>query len=188
MKKLISLAALAIAFCVNVNAQSTPVAKMDKSPMDLSSYPPNYAGMLAQGKTVDPIVARVIYSRPQKNGRVIFGDLVEMNKVWRFGANENTEIEFFSDVKINNSKVKKGKYSLFAIPTEGKWTIIVNKDLNHWGAFSYNMANDLLRVDVPTQKQTNVEEAFYINFEKAADGFLMNAGWDDLKISLPISM
>ena len=156
--------------------------------MDLSSYPVNYAGSIAQGKTVDPLVARVIYSRPQKNGRVIFGGLVEYNTVWRFGANENTEIEFFSDVKINNIKVKKGKYSVFAIPMEDKWTIIFNKNLNAWGAYTYNMSEDLLRVDVPAQKTDFPAEMFYITFEKAPGGFLMNAGWDDIKISLPISM
>lgn len=156
--------------------------------MDLSSYPVNYAGSIAQGKTVDPLVARVIYSRPQKNGRDIFGGLVEYNTVWRFGANENTEIEFFSDVKINNIKVKKGKYSVFAIPMEDKWTIIFNKNLNAWGAFTYNMSEDLLRVDVPVQKTDSPTEMFYITFEKSPGGFLMNAGWDDIKISLPISM
>jgi hypothetical protein len=187
MKYICSLFITAVLFCTLATAQSL-IPALDKSPMDLSSYPANYAGMRAQGKTVDPLVARVIYSRPQKNGRPIFGTLVEYNKVWRLGANENTEIEFFSDVKINDVKLKKGRYTLFAIPTADKWTIIVSKDLNNWGAYMYDMKNDLLRVDVPVQKTTDIAEVFYIYFDKAASGFTLNAGWDDVKVSLPISM
>ena len=187
MKKIFSFLLVSILLSAGCFAQ-TAIPSLDKSPMDLSSYPANYAGLIAQGRTVDPLVARVIYSRPQKNGRVIFGDLVEYNKVWRFGANENTEIEFFNDVKINNVKMKKGKYTLFAIPMEDKWTIIFNKDLNAWGAYTYNMNDDILRVDVPVQKTEAPAEAFFIYFDKAAGGFTMNAGWDNVKISLPISM
>ena len=164
------------------------IPPLDKSPLDMSTYPANFAGMKAQGKTVDPLVARVIYSRPQKNNRVVFGELVEYDKVWRFGANENTEIEFFADVKINNIKVKKGRYAIFAIPAADKWTIIINKDLNAWGSFRYNMSNDLVRVTVPVQQSTELAEAFYIYFEKASPGFKMIAGWENIQIALPISM
>ena len=187
MKQLFSLLLIGLFISGSVNAQS-PVPTLDKSPMDLSSYPANYAGMLAQDKAVDPLVARIIYSRPQKNGRAIFGSLVEYNKVWRFGANENTEIEFFTNVTINNVKIKKGKYTVFAVPAEDKWTIIINKDLNHWGAYSYKETEDLLRADVPVQKTADAAESFYIYFEKATGGFTMNAGWDNVKVSLPISM
>lgn len=187
MKKIFSLLLTGLLLCSGAFAQ-TAIPSVDKSPMDLSSYPANYAGLIAQGISVDPLVARVIYSRPQKNGRAVFGGVVEYNDVWRFGANENTEIEFFSDVKINNVKVKKGKYSVFAIPMQDKWTIIINKNLNAWGAYSYNINEDLLRVDVPVQKTETPAEMFYINFDKAASGFMMNAGWDNIKISLPISM
>lgn len=177
---------ITIFFCNAARAQTIPA--LDKSPMDMSTYPANYAGMKAQGKPVDPLVARIIYSRPQKNNRVIFGDLVEYNKVWRFGANENTELEFFTDVKINNVKVKKGRYVVFVIPTEATWTIVINKDLNEWGSFRYNMSSDLVRVTLPVQKTTEIAENFYIVFEKASTGFSMVAGWDNIKITLPISM
>ena len=187
MKKLLSFLLISIFAAANVNAQSA-IPALDKSPMDLSSWPSNYAGMLAQGKKVDPLAARIIYSRPQKNGRAIFGGLVEYNQVWRLGANENTELEFFSDVKINNVKVKKGRYTVFAIPTADKWTIVINKHLNAWGAYTYDMKDDLLRVDVPVQKTTDAAEVFYIYFEKADGGFAMVAGWDNVKVSLPISM
>jgi hypothetical protein len=174
----------------NVSAQiviASPIPAVDKSPMDMSTYPTNYPLLKIQDKVAEAISARVIYSRPLKSGRVIFGELLEYNKVWRFGANENTEIEFFKDVKINNVKIKKGRYSIFAIPNKDKWTIIINKDLNTWGSFKYDGTKDIVKVDVAVQKATEIVEAFYIYFDKTDKGFSMNAGWDDVKVSLPIN-
>ncbi len=187
MKKLI------VSFCFliaanNIMVAQTLVPPIDKSPMDMSTYPNGYGMLAVQGKASEPLVARVLYSRPLKNNRVIFGELVEYNKVWRFGANENTEIEFFKDVTINKTKIKKGKYSVFAIPTEDSWTIILNKDLNTWGSFTYDAAKDVVRVKTPIQKTTEQAEAFYIYFDKSTSGFTLNAGWDNAKVSLPIAM
>jgi hypothetical protein len=163
------------------------IPPVDKSVMDMSTFPANYPLLKIQDKANEPIAARVIYSRPLKSGRVIFGELLEYNKVWRFGANENTEVEFFRDVKIKNTKVKKGRYSIFAIPNNDKWTLIFNKDLNTWGSFKYESSKDVLKVDVPVIKSTEIAEAFYIYFDKTTAGFSMNAGWDDVKVTLPIS-
>jgi hypothetical protein len=164
------------------------IPPIDKSPMDMSTYPTNYPLLKIQDKATLPLIARITYSRPQKSNRVIFGELLEYNAVWRFGANENTEIEFFKDVKINRTLVKKGKYSVFAIPNTDKWTIIFNKDLNTWGSFKYDKAKDLLRVDIAVQKVTEIAEAFYIYFDKTTTGFSLNAGWDYVKVTLPINM
>src|SRR2546428_189379 len=87
------------------DSKLTPV---DKSPMDMSYYPNNYPVLKIQDKITEPLVARIIYSRPQKNGRTIFGELVEYGKVWRMGANEATEIEFYKNVKIGGKKIPKG--------------------------------------------------------------------------------
>jgi hypothetical protein len=190
MKKLFFSGLCSLFFICNVVAQmitTSPIPQVDKSPMDMSTYPPNYPLLKIQDKVSEDISARVIYSRPLKSGRVIFGELLEYNKVWRFGANENTEIEFYKDVKINNVKVKKGRYAIFAIPNIDKWTIIINKDLNTWGSFKYDNTKDVVKVDVAVQKVTEVVDAFYIYFDKAAKGFSMNAGWDNIKVSLPIS-
>lgn len=187
MKQLFAAAILFICFTADANAQSK-IPALDKSPLDMSTYPANYPMLKVQDKATEPLIARVIYSRPLKNNRVIFGDLLEYNKVWRFGANEATEIEFYRDVKINNVKVKKGRYSLDAIPTPDKWTIILNKDLDSWGSFKYDMSKDVVRTDVPVEKSTDIAEAFYIYFDKSASGFTMNAGWDNVKVSLPVTL
>lgn len=190
MKYLVSFLLLFIFFISNGSAQIPAIPAIpavDKSSMDMSTYPANYPLLKIQDKATEPLAARVIYSRPLKGGRIIFGELLEYNKVWRFGANENTEIEFFRDVKISNVKIKKGRYAVFAIPNKDKWTIIFNKDLNSWGSFKYDSAKDIVKVELPVQKVTEIADAFYIYFDKTSTGFLMNAGWDDVKVSLPIN-
>src|SRR6478736_6794907 len=153
MTRLIRTYALVISafFSLSTVAQNGRFSPMDKSPMDASYYPANYPILKIQDKATEPLLARVIYGRPQKNGRVIFGELVEYGKVWRLGANEATEIEFYKDVKIGNTKVKKGRYTLYCIPAADKWTIILNKDTDIWGAFKYDIKKDLLRLDIPVQ-------------------------------------
>jgi hypothetical protein len=163
-------------------------ATLDKSPMDMAYFPVDYPVLKIQDKMNDPLIARVIYSRPQKDNRVIFGDLVEYNKVWRLGANEATEIEFYRDVKIKDKKLAKGRYTLYAIPTTDKWTIIFNKDTDIWGAFKYDDKKDVLRVDVPLQKTLDVNDAFSMQFNKTSNGMDLVIGWDDVLVNLPISL
>ena len=146
---------------------------LDKSPMDMSYYPVNYPILKIQDKVTEPLLARVVYSRPQRNGRNVFGELLEYNKVWRLGANEATEIEFYKDVSIGAKLVPKGKYTLYAIPNQDKWTIIVNKETDIWGAFKYDASKDVVKVDVPVQKINEAIEAFSLVFEKEI--IIMNA-------------
>lgn len=187
MKKIL----LAFIFHASVTAQAQTAFKMpelDKSPMDMAYFPPNYPMLKIQDKAVEPLVARVIYSRPQKNGRTIFGDLVEYNQVWRLGANEATEIEFFREVKIGGKKIAKGKYTMYALVNPDKWTIILNKDTDIWGAFKYDEKKDVLRVTVPVEKLTVPVEAFSIQFDKTAGGANLLMAWDQAKVTLPIAL
>lgn len=169
-----------------LKAQSS-LPPMDKSPMDMSYYPPGYPVLKIQDKLTEPLIARVIYSRPQKNGRGIFGELLEYGKVWRLGANEATEIEFFKDVKVNNSKIKKGRYTLYCIPYADKWTLIINKETDTWGSFKYDSKKDLVRIDLPIQKQPAITEEFVMAFEKTQKGADLVIAWDDVKLNLPIA-
>ena len=95
-------------FTFQIQAQngSNKLPALDKSPMDMSYYPANYPLLKIQDKVTEPLVMRLVYSRPQLNGRKIFGELQEFGTVWRLGANEATEIEFFKEVKVNNKKIK----------------------------------------------------------------------------------
>ena len=187
MNKIFASVLLIAGFWLTAGAQSR-FPLLDKSPMDMSYYPVNYTILRIQDKANEPLVARLVYSRPQRNGRNVFGELLEYNKVWRLGANEATEIEFYKDVIINGKVIAKGRYTLYAIPTEEKWTIIVNKETDIWGAFKYDSGKDVLRVDVPVQKQTEPLEAFTMFFEKSGSGFNMIAAWDTSLVALPISI
>jgi hypothetical protein len=168
--------------------QPVKVPALDKSPMDMSYYPADYPILKTQNKTTTQPIVRVVYSRPQKDNRIIFGQLVEYNKVWRLGANEATEIEFFKDVTIAGKKVLKGRYTIYAIPTESKWTIILNKDTDTWGAFVYDEKKDVLRTDVPVQSLPTPVEAFSMNFNKTDKGMDLFIAWDNVSVNLPISI
>jgi hypothetical protein len=170
---------------------AAPAAKalpLDKSPLDMAYFPDEYPVLKIKDKVKEPPVARVIYSRPLKAGRVVFGDMIEFGKIWRLGANEATEIEFFRDVKIDGKRVPKGKYTLYALVNPDRWTIILNKDTNTWGSFKYDEKKDLLRVTVPVQKEQQPTEAFTMYFEKMGDGTALQMAWDDVKASLPIAL
>src|SRR5689334_3785889 len=126
MKKFLVLVAFFQFLFISLLAQQG-MPGIDKSPMDMSYYPVNYPVLKIQDKITEPLVARVIYSRPQKSGRSIFGGLVKTGEVWRLGANEATELQLFRTVHIGGKKIKPGRYTLYAIVNDNNWTIILNK-------------------------------------------------------------
>jgi hypothetical protein len=178
-----------IAMAISCFAYSqSKLPPVDKSAMDMSYYPVNYPILKIQDKLTEPLVARVIYSRPQSIGRGVFGELVQYEKVWRLGANEATEIEFFKDVVFNGKPVPKGKYTLYAIPTLNNWTVIINKETDTWGSFKYDMKKDLVRVEVPVQKLPETTDMLSIYFEKTPAGFNLSAAWENTGVSIPITV
>ena len=170
------------------NAQTAPAVKfpaVDASPLDIAYYPSNAAKVKKDDATM-PII-KVIYARPAKKGREVFGVLEQFDKVWRLGANESTEIYFDRTVYVGNAKLKAGRYSLFAIPSKDKWTIIVNKQTDRWGAFSYDEAKDVVRTEVPITKLEKAIEVFSIVFTNAPEGANMVMAWDTTQVTLPIT-
>ena len=188
MKKIIfGLFLVAVGFSANAQTVATPVkyAIIDASPMDALYYPLN-AGKVKKDDQSMPII-KVLYSRPAKKGREVFGVLEQFDKVWRLGANENTEISFAKAVTIGDKKIKAGTYSLFAIPTKDNWTIIVNKQTDRWGAFSYDQAKDVVRVAVPLTKTEKVIENFSMTFVESTEGANLFMAWDKTQVMLPIA-
>ncbi|MBN9296377.1 MAG: DUF2911 domain-containing protein [Filimonas sp.] len=170
---------------IAATAQQKPT-DLDKSPLDVSYAPQNYPILRMNGKVADQPNARVIYSRPLKNGRRIFGDIVRYNEIWRMGANEATEIEFFRPVKIGGKPVAKGRYTMYAICSENKWTIAINSEKDYWGLIQ-NPKKDVVRVDVPVQKIDDDVEALTIYFEDVKGGANLIVMWDNAKAIMPIS-
>ncbi len=177
MKK--SLVLVIIMFLGAVTASNAQkFAGLQKSPTDIS-----YA---KADRNAKPEI-KVVYSRPQKKGREIFGNLVKYDKVWRTGADEATEIKFFIDVKMGDKTVKAGTYSLYSIPGEKEWTIILSTDLDSWGAYSYDEGKDVARIKVPSASGDALE-VFSIAFKKVDKGYHMVMGWDKTRVEVPFYM
>jgi hypothetical protein len=184
MKRIV-MACIAITACTVCFAQKP--TDLDKSPMDMSYWPNNYPLLKMSGKAKDMPVARVVYSRPLKNDRDIFGGIIKYKDMWRLGANEATEIEFFKNVKVGNTIIAKGRYTMYCIPDESKWTIIINSDNYSWGSFTYDTKKDIVRVDVPVQKNDEMVEAFTIYFDETSFGSNLIMLWDNVKAILPVN-
>lgn len=187
MKKVIILLSLFQLVFFTLLAQNNGLPPVDKSPMDMAYFPVNYPVLKIQEKLTEPLAARVIYSRPQKAGRTIFGSIVKYGEVWRMGANEATEIEFFKNVKIAGKKINKGRYTLYAIVNENTWTFIINKETDTWGSFKYNQTKDVVRTEVAVQKNDMVIESLSMIFEKGINGYNLIVAWDNVKVVLPIN-
>ncbi|GAA4415371.1 hypothetical protein GCM10023187_45850 [Nibrella viscosa] len=151
----------------------------------------------AQGNKPSPAVTaespskniKVKYGQPSKRGRVIFGpegstSLEKYGKVWRTGANEATEITFAKDVNFGGKPVKAGSYTLFTIPDEKEWTVILNGQLGQWGAYDYekHKSKDVASVKVPAKTTNDVAEKLVIT---PTDNQLTIA-WDKTMIAVPI--
>ncbi|MCO5234949.1 MAG: DUF2911 domain-containing protein [Chitinophagaceae bacterium] len=161
---------------------------LDQSPLDILYYPPEYPKLKMIGKESSPPVFRIIYSRPQKNGRAIFGALIKYNEPWRLGANEATEIEFFEPVVIQHQEIPTGRYRLYCIPTPAEWTLVLNSDLYSWG-LKTDPAKDLFRFTIPTIPTRPPVEVFSMETTEGAPGeALLWIAWDDVKAVLPIQL
>ncbi|MGI8545058.1 MAG: DUF2911 domain-containing protein [Aridibacter sp.] len=148
---------------------------IQKSPTDIS-----YMRAAQKG----PVYAKVIYSRPYKNERVIFGELVPYGKVWRTGADEATEITFYKDVMFGGKEVKAGTYAMFTVPNKDSWDIILNSGLHQWGAFTYDDKMDVIKVKAKPQMMGESVENFSIIFN---DGKMVMA-WDQTMVAVPIKV
>lgn len=166
-------------------AQQKPT-DLDKSPMDMSYWPANYPILRMSGKAKDEPVARVIYSRPLKSGRDIFGGIIKYNELWRLGANEATELEVFKNVRIGGKLLAEGRYTLYCIPAENKWTIIINRDNYCWGNFTYDSRKDVMRTDIDVNRVADTVEAFTMYFEDAKTGANLVILWDNQRAVMPI--
>lgn len=168
------LALLAIA--TPLSAQE--FSNMDASPMDAASFPSSY-------RVSDKLI-KIVYSRPQLKGRSL-ESLAPSGKVWRTGANEAAELTLYVDMKVGGKMVKAGTYTFYTIPGEKEWTAIISKDLNVWGAYSYNEANDVARVSAPVSQGSDSQEAFSIVFDESDQGVDMWLGWGTVRVKVPFT-
>ncbi len=122
------------------------------------------------------------YSQPSIKGRTIGKDVAPYGKVWRTGANEPTTIEVSKDVKVEGQAVPAGKYSLWTIPGESEWVVIINKKTTGWGT-QYDESQDLLRVKVKPGKNTNFTEKMTFDIAKNGQVSLL---WGNEKVDFKL--
>ncbi len=159
--------------------QAQKFTSLDKSPLDM-------VYLKSSDEKPVPLI-KVIYSRPQKKGRTMIGGNEPFGKIWRTGANETTEIKFYKDVRFGGKLLKAGTYSLYTIPNEDKWTIIVNSKLDTWGAYEYEVDKDVVRFEVPVIATKDELEVFSIAFDKKEGELAMYLAWEQVHVRIPIS-
>jgi hypothetical protein len=165
--------------------RANPFATVDISPMDMAYLPTDYPVLKMTHKLAGSPVARVVYSRPHRQGRTIFGGLLKYGEPWRLGANEATEIEFFQPVTIQNKTVGKGRYILYCVPQEHRWTIVFNSNLFTWG-LTPDPSKDLFRFEIPVASTPSTLEYFTMAFEDKKDSADLIMAWENFMGRLPI--
>jgi hypothetical protein len=137
---------------------------------------------LGGGKTI-----KTDYSSPRMKGRKIYGDLVPFGKVWRTGADEATTFVASSDVVVGGKTVPAGSYTIFTVPTAGKWTLIINKKTGEWGIPYKYESDELARVDMKVSKLPSAVENFTIAYDKSGSGCTLRMDWETTRASVDIA-
>ena len=130
------------------------------------------------------------YSRPSMRGREIFGNLVPYDKIWRTGANENSVISFSTSVKIGDSTVPAGKYSIYTIPGIDSWEFILYSDANNWGLPSeWDENKVIVKITEPSFKQAFPVESFQFSMvDLSNNSFTLGIAWDDVYVPITIDV
>ncbi len=143
--------------------------------------PPGKADVTLNGKQVS-----ITYHRPFVRGRKIMGELVPYGQVWRTGANEATTLKTDVALNIGGANVPAGTYTLYTLPSEGVWKLIINKQTGQWGT-EYNQNQDLARVDMQKEKLSSPVEEFTISWKKKGEGAAdLVLEWENTRLSVPV--
>jgi hypothetical protein len=130
----------------------------------------------------------ISYHRPLVNDRKVWGGLVPYGAVWRAGANENTTITFSDPVMIEGKPLDKGTYGLHMIPNTDEWTIIFSKNSTSWGSFTYDQAEDALRVNVKP-KPEDMHNALTYDFDQLKpDSAVVELEWEKIAVPFKVSV
>ena len=132
----------------------------------------------------------ITYGRPYLKGRQVGGEVAPYGKVWRLGADEATKLTVDTRVKIANTlELAPGSYALFAIPQADKWTLIVNKVADQWGAFKYDQSQDVGRVELPVTPASSPVEEFTIALTKQSGNTVtLTLAWGNQSVSTTIDL
>jgi hypothetical protein len=161
-------------------AATVALAQQDKSKR--ASPPAQAVCKFSDGKTVT-----VDYSSPHAKGRKIYGGLVPYGEVWRTGANEATSFVTTADLTVSGKDVPAGSYTIFTVPNQDKWTLIINKKTGEWGIpYSYE-GDELARVDMSAGKTPVPIENFTISFHEMGNGCHMYLDWENTRATIELT-
>jgi hypothetical protein len=159
---------------------ATSLAQQDKSKRP--SPPAQADCKFSDGKTI-----HVDYSSPRMKGRKIYGGLVPFGQVWRAGANEATTLVTDTNLTVGGKEVPAGSYTLFTIPNESKWTLIISKKTGEWGVPYPGEADDLLRADMEVSKLNAAVENFTIGFKSGGKTCTLQLDWEMTRASVDLA-
>jgi len=137
---------------------------------------------LGGGKTV-----KTDYSSPRMKGRKIYGGLVPFGQIWRTGANDATTLVTSADIAVGGTAVPAGSYTLFTVPNESGWKLVISKKTGEWGTDYPGESNDLARVDMKVSKLPSPVENFTIAYDKSGSGCTMRLDWESTRASVDIA-
>ncbi len=137
----------------------------------------------AQCKLPDGKTITVDYSSPRMKGRKIFGGLVPYGEIWRLGANQATTLVTPANLSVEGKDVPAGTYTLFALPEQDKWTLIINKRTGEWGIPYKYESEELARVPMQVSKTSAPVENFTISFAQGG-GCTLQATWENTQASV----
>jgi hypothetical protein len=168
---------------IDVAAFAAEFARRDAAQQSMGALSPRDSAVatLGGGRVA------VNYGRPFKRGRVIFGGIVPWGEVWRTGANAATGFVATRELVIGGETVPAGRYTLWTLPSQEGWKLIINRQTGQWGT-EYDAAQDLVRIDMRTRRLDAAVEAFTIKLEPQGDGAVLRLQWDATEAFVPITL
>jgi hypothetical protein len=179
MKRAILVPGVLLAISLCASAQQMSMSQ-DKSKRP--SPPASAECKLAGGKTV-----KIDYSSPRAKGRKIFGGLVPYGEVWRTGANEATTFVASANVNVGGKEVPAGSYTIFTVPKEDAWTLVISKKTGEWGTDYPGEKEDLARVPMKVSKTSGPVENLTIGFEQGGKKCSLHMEWENTRASVEVS-
>lgn len=180
MRKHLASATLLVAFCFFAASLSHAQSALLDLPRD------SQRARISQRVGITDIT--INYHRPLVKGRKVWGGIVPYGQVWRAGANENTTIEFSDPVTIEGKTLPRGIYGLHMIPNENEWTVIFSRNSTSWGSFTYNQAEDALRVNVKPQAAELKEALAYEVDGLTPDSAVVTLRWEKLAVPFKVGV
>lgn len=177
MQKRVSVVVIFAVLCFTALA-----CAQEKKKQERPSPPANATCKFSDGKTI-----KVDYSSPRAKGRKIFGDLVPYGQVWRTGANEATTFVTDANLSIGGKDVPAGNYTIFTVPNQDKWTLIISKKTGEWGIPYKYESEEQGRYDMGVSKTSGPVENFTISFHEMGSGCHMYMDWENTRATIEIS-